>query len=59
MREAALTYTIAAESERLILPHRDPADRFIAASARVYGLTLVTADQRLLAAPALSTLSNR
>jgi PIN domain nuclease of toxin-antitoxin system len=31
-------------------PH-DPADRFIAATARVHELTLVTADQRLLRRP--------
>jgi PIN domain nuclease of toxin-antitoxin system len=32
------------------LPHQDPADRFIAASAAVYDLILVTADQYLIKA---------
>jgi PIN domain nuclease of toxin-antitoxin system len=30
------------------LGHQDPADRFIAASALVYDLTLITSDKRLL-----------
>jgi PIN domain nuclease of toxin-antitoxin system len=28
-------------------PHRDPADRFLAATAKAYGLTLVTVDENL------------
>jgi PIN domain nuclease of toxin-antitoxin system len=47
-RQAALNHEIAMESRRIQLPHRDPADRFIAASAAVYGLTLVTSDKRLI-----------
>lgn len=46
--EAPLTFQVAVESRAIDLPHRDPADRFIAATARVYGLTLATADRRLL-----------
>jgi PIN domain nuclease of toxin-antitoxin system len=30
-----------------LLEHQDPADRFLAATASVYDLTLVTADDRL------------
>lgn len=48
LREAPLTHQVAIESRRLALPHQDPADRFIAASAKVFGLTLATADKRLL-----------
>lgn len=48
MREAPLTHEIARESRRLDLPHQDPADRFIVATAKVLGLTLLTADQALL-----------
>ena len=59
VREAPITMAVALESERLELPHRDPADRFIAASARIHGLTLVTGDRRLLAAKGLAVLSNR
>ena len=46
--EAPLTFQVAVESRAIDLPHRDPADRFIAATAKVYGLTLATADRRLL-----------
>ncbi len=48
-REAALTHEVALRSRTLRLPHGDPADRFIAATAAVYGLTLMTADRRLIA----------
>lgn len=47
-REAPLTHDVAIMSRRLVLPHQDPADRFLAATARIMGLTLVTADERLL-----------
>lgn len=57
-REAALTSEVAIESQRLDLPHQDPADRFIAATALVYGLTLVTADERLSKCPQLRVLYN-
>ena len=48
VREAALTREVALVSRTVDLPHQDPADRFIAATAKVYGLTLVTQDARLL-----------
>ena len=47
-REAALNHEVAMQSRVIRLPHQDPADRFIAASALVYGLTLVTADRNLI-----------
>ncbi len=37
----------------------DPADRFLAATAQVLGLTLVTADERLLGLGEIATLANR
>jgi PIN domain nuclease of toxin-antitoxin system len=37
-------------------PHRDPADRLIAATALVMGATLITADARLRAYEPLTTL---
>ena len=58
LREAALTHEVAIESRCLDLPHQDPADRFLAATARVYDLTLVTADDRLLGSRGYSTLAN-
>ena len=55
-REAALTQEVAIQSRLVELPHRDPADRFLAATALVYELTLVTADERLLKIPSIPTL---
>ena len=37
--------------------HRDPADRIIIATARVYDLDVVTTDARILAYPHVRTLS--
>ncbi len=59
LHEAPLTHEIALETRRIALPHRDPADHFLAATARVLGLTLVTADARLLGARGFKTLANR
>ncbi|MCY3752496.1 MAG: type II toxin-antitoxin system VapC family toxin [Alphaproteobacteria bacterium] len=57
--EAPLTFEVAMASRSIALEHRDPADRFIAASALVFGLTLVTADARLLDCPDIEVLANR
>lgn len=57
LREAPLNRHVAMESRRLNLPHKDPGDRFIAATAQVYDLVLVTVDERLLACPKLKTLA--
>jgi len=46
-------------AQQLLLPHPDPADRFLAATAQVLGLTLVTADERLLGLGEIKTLANR
>lgn len=59
MREAPITYQVALETARVQLPHRDPADRFLVATARVFDLTLVTADEQLLKARQVSVLANR
>jgi PIN domain nuclease of toxin-antitoxin system len=59
MREAQITYQVAQETARVQLPHRDPADRFLVATARVFNLTLVTADQHLLKARQVPVLANR
>ena len=59
LREAPVTNEIALESRTILLPHGDPADRLLAATARVLGLTLVTADERLLQGKGFSTLPNR
>jgi len=59
MREAPLTHEIVVAAQELPLPHQDPADRFLAATAEVLGLTLVTADHRLLGLGRIATLSNQ
>jgi PIN domain nuclease of toxin-antitoxin system len=59
MREAQITYQVAQETARVQLPHRDPADRFLVATARVFDLTLVTADENLLNARQVPVLANR
>ena len=59
LREAPLTHEIALETTQLRLPHRDPADYFLGATARVLGLTLVTADKRLIQARQFPVLANR
>lgn len=58
-REASLTHEIAVASQFLRLAHRDPADRFLAATALVLELTLVTADAHLLGLGEIATLANR
>jgi PIN domain nuclease of toxin-antitoxin system len=59
LREAPLTQEIVRTSFALSLPHADPADRFLAATAKVLKLTLVTADQRLLGLGEIASLANR
>lgn len=58
LRDAALTREVASASRQVEVGHQDPADRFLAATAVVYGLTLVTADARLLSCPSLAVLAN-
>ncbi|MEA3275041.1 MAG: type II toxin-antitoxin system VapC family toxin [Pseudomonadota bacterium] len=47
VRVLPITPDIAAESVRLELPHGDPADRLIAATALIHGTSLVTVDGHL------------
>lgn len=57
--ESALTNEIAIYSRSIDLPYKDPADRFIAATAMVNGFVLATADKNLLACRNIHTLPNR
>ena len=59
LREAPLTHEIALAARLLAFPHNDPADRFLAATAKILDLTLVTADVKLLGLGDISTLANR
>ena len=56
--EAPVTHEVALETRNVRLSHRDPADRFLIATARVFDLKLVTADERLIDLKAVSTLAN-
>ena len=57
--EAPVTIDVAFASRTVDVEHQDPADRFIVATAKVYGLTLVTADARLLRCRDVEVLPNR
>ena len=57
--EAPLTHEIAKHSRLINLPHKDPADRFIAATALVNGFTLATSNKHLLGFRGIPTLPNR
>ncbi|MCK5192739.1 MAG: type II toxin-antitoxin system VapC family toxin [Desulfobulbaceae bacterium] len=58
IKEAPLNIQVSIRSRQLDLPHQDPADRFISATALIYDLTLMTIDERLISAPWLPTLAN-
>ena len=47
-RQAPMTHEIAIRSRELRFEHEDPADRFLAATALVCAVPLVTHDTRLL-----------
>ncbi|MEA5595082.1 type II toxin-antitoxin system VapC family toxin [Rivularia sp. UHCC 0363] len=55
--EAPLVHQIAILSRQIELPHQDPADRFIAATAVHYNLILATVDSNLTGVSWLQTLS--
>src|SRR5271166_2825880 len=56
LREAPFTHEIVLAAQPL--PHRDPADRFLAATAQVMNLTLVTSDELLLGLGTIRTMKN-
>lgn len=47
-KEAPLNHEVAVQSRLVKLPHQDPADRFLVATALVYDLTFMTADHKIL-----------
>lgn len=48
-RTVSISHEIAREAYGLPGPfHKDPADRLLVAACRIHGLTLITADQRIL-----------
>jgi PIN domain nuclease of toxin-antitoxin system len=56
--EAPLTFEVARMLPTLGMPHDDPADLFLAATAKAFELTLVTADRNLLRTGGISVLAN-
>ena len=52
-----MNYALAILSREIALPHQDPGDRFIAATAIYYGLILATVDAKLTGNWVLQTLS--
>jgi PIN domain nuclease of toxin-antitoxin system len=57
-KEAPFTQEVALSTRQFPFDF-DPADRILAATALVFDLTLVTADQRLLELKNIKTLANR
>lgn len=56
--EAPLVHEVALRSREIALPHQDPADRFLVATALTYELTLVTADEGIIRARPCALLPN-
>jgi PIN domain nuclease of toxin-antitoxin system len=59
MHEAPLNREVARRSRTVRVPHQDPADRFLAATAEVFELTLVTDDRNLLKGRGFARMANR
>ena len=59
LTEAPLTTEVALAVSTISFTHADPADQFLAASAKVFDFTLITADHHQLALSGISVLANR
>jgi PIN domain nuclease of toxin-antitoxin system len=57
--EAPFTVEVPLAMSSLSFSHADPADQFLVASAKVFDLTLVTADEKLIRTPGIKVLANR
>ena len=49
---------IVLAAQQMPLPHRDPADRFLAATTQLIDLTLVTSDDNLLGLGTIRTMKS-
>jgi PIN domain nuclease of toxin-antitoxin system len=56
--EAPVTFEVARALPTPKVPHEDPADRFLAATAKAFDLTLITADNNLSKIEGISVLAN-
>jgi PIN domain nuclease of toxin-antitoxin system len=59
LTEAPLTVEVALAIASINFPHGDPADHFLAATAKVFDLTLVTGDEQLAKLTDITVLLNR
>ena len=59
LSEAPLTVEVALAIASINFAHGDPADHFLAATAKVFDLMLVTADEHLVHLPGIHVLANR
>jgi PIN domain nuclease of toxin-antitoxin system len=59
LTEAPFTVEVALAISSINFPHGDPADHFLAATAKVFDLTLVTSDEKLIATTGIKVLANR
>ena len=58
LSEAPLNWKVAHQMRYILPNHKDPADRFLAATAIAYDLTFVTGDEVLRGVPVLKVLAN-
>jgi len=58
LREAPFNLAVAKEAARIRLPQNDMADLFLAATAAVLDLTIVTSDSQFIACKWLKTMAN-
>jgi PIN domain nuclease of toxin-antitoxin system len=58
LREVPLSWDVVLDLPFSPLTHKDPADRLLVATARVFDLTLVTGDDRILRAKDVRVLAN-
>ena len=59
LSEAPLTVEVALAIASINFAHGDPTDHFLAATAKVFDLMLVTADEHLVHLPGIRVLANR
>lgn len=59
LAEAPLTNAVTLAVPGMSFPHGDPADQLIAATAKVFGLTLITADAQLAKVAGIDVMANR
>lgn len=58
LTEAPFTVEVALAISSMQFSHADPADHFLAATARVFDLTLISADDHLVKLPGIRVFSN-